>query len=53
MPLSWIEAAGSIALTSGSTTRLIVLSPSTVGVKPRLTPNGLNSTVTRPTPSSP
>ncbi len=40
-----IDADGSIALTSGSTTRLITPSARTVGVNARLTPNGFHSTV--------
>src|SRR3546814_6671520 len=44
-PLMTTEADGSIELTSGATTRLMRPSSSTVGVKPRLTPKGLNSTV--------
>ena len=40
-----MDAPGSMELTSGVTTRLMTPSSSTVGVKPRLTPNGLNSTV--------
>ena len=44
-PLMTIDAEGSIELTSGATTRLMTPSASTVGVKARLTPNGLNSTV--------
>ena len=42
--LMTIDAVGSIELTSGATTMLITPSASTVGVKARLTPNGLNST---------
>src|SRR3546814_7366673 len=44
-PLIVTEAEGSMELTSGSTTRLMMPSSSTVGVKPRLTPKGLNSMV--------
>ena len=40
-----IDAVGSMELTSGASTRLITPSASTVGVKARLTPKGLNWTV--------
>ena len=44
-PPTMIEELGSIELTSGATSMLITPSASTVGVKARLTPKGLNSTV--------
>ncbi len=51
-PSTTMETVGSMRLTSGATTRLMRSLPITVGVKARLTPNSLNSTVVTPSSCS-